>query len=67
LHETNFFELAADADASLHDSRKHVMYDRNADNGAFPKLFSQLQSQASYNVGDTFLKSNFRMNAGDAN
>jgi len=41
LHYRDLLQLAVDADASIHDSRKHAMYQHNADAGSFPNLFSQ--------------------------
>ena len=48
LHDRDILQLAADADASIHDSRKHAMYQHNASVGSFPNLFSQSQSQSSH-------------------
>jgi len=35
LHDRDLLQLAADADASIHDSRKHAMYQQNAGAGSF--------------------------------
>jgi len=45
LHDRDLLQLAADADASIHDSRKHAMYQHNAGAGSFPNPLSQSQSQ----------------------
>ena len=62
LHDRDLLQLAADADASAHDSRKHAMYQHNAGAGSFPNLLSQLQSQSSHgDAGDAFSKLNAQM------
>jgi len=62
LHDRDLLQLAADADASIHDSRKHAMYQHNAGAGSFPNLFSQSQSQSSHgSAGDAFSKLNAQM------
>ena len=66
LHDRDLLQLAADADASIHDSCKHAMYQHNADAGSFPNLFSQSQSQSSHGgAGDAFSKQ--RSDARDPN
>ena len=62
LHDCDLLQLAADADASIHDSRIHTMYQHNAGAGSFPNLFSQSQSQSSHgDAGDAFSKLNAQM------
>ena len=62
LHDRDLLQLAADADASIHDSRKHALYQHNAGGGSFPNLFSQSQSQSSHGgAGDAFSKLNAQM------
>jgi len=39
LRDRDLLQLAADADASIHDSRKHAMYQHNAGPGSFPNFF----------------------------
>jgi len=62
LHDRDLLQLPADADASIHDSRKHDMHQQNAGAGPFPNLFWQTQSHSCHcDTGDTLSKLNAQM------
>jgi len=62
LHGRDLLQLVADADASIHDSHKHAMYQKNVGVGSFPNLFSQSQSQSFHSDAvSAFSKLNAQM------